>query len=258
VITLLALLLLATLGVSLVLVATVETMIAASYRDSVEGLYAADAGIERAVRELAVIDDWTRVLGSPDGVHSEVTSVFLGPTLVPLLGDGRPVDLRVVTNQANCPQVLPATTTPCDPAAVMAITSERPWGANNPHWRLYAHGAVGDLLPGRVDSPFYVAVWVGDDPAETDADPGVDGAASQAAASGGTGEVGRNPGRGVVQVRAQAFGPRGAHRAVEVVLARVSGDPGEKGYTGQRGRDERNTQGSRLAVRTSGAAPSRI
>ena len=55
-------------------------------------------------------------------------------------------------------------------------TAERPWGTNNPRWRLYAYGPVHDFLPtGTINSPFYVVVWVADDPSETDANPALDG-----------------------------------------------------------------------------------
>ena len=51
-------------------------------------------------------------------------------------------------------------------------TARRPWGTNNPIWRLYAHGALADLSPsGAIDSNVYVVVWVADDPLETDGLP---------------------------------------------------------------------------------------
>ena len=96
---------------------------------------------------------------------------------------------------------------PAVPAAeINAVTADRPWGANNPRWQLFAHGPLSNLLPtGPRHSPFYVMVWVGDDPAETDGNPPADDA------------TGTNPGsRGTVLLRAESFGPLGSHRRLEV------------------------------------------
>jgi len=89
------------------------------------------------------------------------------------------------------------------------VTADRPWGANNPRWQLYAYGHLRDLLsPHAVDSSYYVIVMVADDPSENDNDPLRDGADSS------------NPGSGVLAVRAVAFGPRGARKAIEATVAR--------------------------------------
>jgi hypothetical protein len=250
VIAMLALLLVATLGIALVLAVTVETLIAGSYRDAIEGGHAADAGIERAMHELGALEDWDGVLASPDGLHASVRSSFLGASLVPVLADGREVDLALVAKAANCPHLLSAGPAACTAASMDAVTDDRPWGANNPRWRLYAHGPLDNLLPGRIRSPFYVTVWAADDPAETDDDPAVDGAP-------GVG-VAQNPGRGVIQLRGEAFGPGGARRVVQVTVARVGSGEGEQGYTGQRGRDEQNRQGSRFGVQAAGTVLSGV
>ena len=55
-------------------------------------------------------------------------------------------------------------------------TDERPWGANNPRWQLYAYGQLDDMIPtSTINSPFYVVVMVGDDPSENDGNPLKDG-----------------------------------------------------------------------------------
>jgi hypothetical protein len=59
--------------------------------------------------------------------------------------------------------------------------------------------------------PVYVVTMVSDDPAETDSDPAQDGAPS-----GGV----VNPGAGILFVRAEALGRRGAHRTVEASVVR--------------------------------------
>ena len=127
-------------------------------------------------------------------------SSFASSTLQPTLPDGSVVDLAIET--AN----LQADT---DTAAV--------WTDNDPVWRLYAHGALGDLLPGnQIDSLNYVAVWVGDDPAESDRDPLRDT-------------------NGVLTVRAMAFGPFNTRRVVEATVALTGNTQTEQGLTGQRG-----------------------
>jgi hypothetical protein len=75
-----------------------------------------------------------------------------------------------------------------------------------------------------VSSPFYAVVMVGDDPSETDNNPLVDGSALCAAGQ----TSGCNPGTGVLALRAEAFGPFGAHKIIEATVSRtvraISGD----------------------------------
>jgi hypothetical protein len=203
VIALLALLLMTALGAALVLITSSETIIAGNFLTSIEALYAADAAAERAIAELDGVVDWDAVL---DG---SLRSTFVdgAPSGSRTMADGTTIDLAAVVNMANCGKVAG-----CSGAEMDAITPQRPWGANNPRWQLYACGRLRDTTPaGTVDSPFYVIVLVGDDPAETDGNPLQDGA--------GTG----NPGAGVVAIRAEAFGPRAARKAVEVTVARQAG-----------------------------------
>ena len=118
-------------------------------------------------------------------------------------------DLAQVANRANCGKP-----TACSPAELTGNASGgRPWGANNPVWRLYAYGRLPDFAPGAVvDSIFYVVVLVADDPSETDDDPTRDGVDSAV-----------NPGTGVLALRSEAFGPRGVHGVVELTAARPDG-----------------------------------
>ena len=67
---------------------------------------------------------------------------------------------------------------------------------------------LADVLPdGTINSPYYVVVFVADDPSETDGDPLHDSASP-------------NPGAGVVALRAEAFGLRGSHKVFECTVAR--------------------------------------
>jgi Tfp pilus assembly protein PilX len=245
VVALMAMLLLTALGMALMLTTTTETMIAANYRDGIEGMYSADAGIERTMQDLLTVPDWNNVLASDDGVRARLTSGFADDTLTPTLGDGRLLDLRKATASVNCPQVSP-TPTSCTDGQMNQSTAERPWGSNNPRWRIYAWGPVSNFLPtGTINSPFYIVVWVADDPSETDNNPSTDGASAA------------NPGSGVIQLRAEAFGPGGAHRVIEVTLARTDNTEIERGYTGQRGQDEQNRRARKAAVQTPGTALTR-
>lgn len=242
IIALLSMLLMTALGMALVVNTTTETMITANYRDSVEGMYAADAGIERTMQDLLTVPDWDTVLSTTDGVRSAVTSSFVTGNLSPMMADGRVLDLAKATAAINCPHVIPVPTA-CSESQMDEYTAERPWGKNNPRFRLYAYGPVSDFVPtGTINSPFYVAVWVADDPAETDDDPSQDGK---------TGPE-DNPGSGVIQLRADAFGPGGSRRVVEMTIAKTDSTEIERGYTGQRGQDEQNRRARKAAVQTPG------
>jgi hypothetical protein len=83
-------------------------------------------------------------------------------------------------------------------ATAMANGEIRPWGPNNPRWQLFAFAPLGPTT--------YVIVWVADDPLENDGDPGHDGRDPS------------NPGAGILALRAEAFGTRGAHKVVEATV----------------------------------------
>ena len=125
----------AALGLGLVLTTSVERLTSGNYRDSVEALYAADAAIELAARELAAIADWDRVLtgaersrftdGPPDGSRP--------------FGSGS-VNLTVLTNELTCGRP-----TVCPDARIRLSTLDRPWGANNPRWELFVFGLLSPV-----------------------------------------------------------------------------------------------------------------
>lgn len=212
VLALLATLALSVLGLSLLLTTSAETLIAAHYRSSIEALHAADAALERVLSELAALPDWTALLTSPDEIVSGVPAGFGGSTMTTTLADGRTLDLVRATNLLNCPQVFPPPATPCTAAQMDQVGGERVWGANNPRWQLFAHGPLSAASTGSgIGAPYHVAVWVADDPAETDGDPSRDGTDQT------------NPGSGMIQLHAEAFGPVGAHRSVEATIARSGG-----------------------------------
>jgi hypothetical protein len=232
VVALMSMMLLTALGMALVLTTSAETMFAANYSSGQEALYAAEAGMERALLEVPGITDLDRLL------QGQIASTFSdGAPGSRALPNGAQMDLVALTNVANC-----GSTAGCSTEQMNATTIERPWGANNPRWQLFAHGPVNNMLPaGELDSRFYVVVWVADDPAETDNDPSRDDA------NGSNG-----PGRGVVMLRAEAFGPFGSHRRLEVTAQRpLPGSP-DTGYTAQRGQDEQNRRNRTEVIQTPG------
>ena len=196
-----AMLLMSALGMALVLTTSSEAVIAANFRDAAEGMYAADAALERALDDLSAARDWNAVLAGA------VQSTFVDgpPSGTRTLADGSTIDLERIVSLANCGKIQP-----CRDADMDAVTSQRPWGSNNPRWQLYAYGKLRDMLPAHtIDSSYYVIVMVGDDPSETDGTPLEDGIDTA--------------GAGVVALHAEAIGPRGARRAVDLTIARPGG-----------------------------------
>jgi hypothetical protein len=190
VITMMALLLLSALGAGLVLTSTSETIIASHFRTQIEGRYAADAIMSRSIDDLAGPGDWTLVI---DG---SLRSAWVDgpPAGLRTLSDGSTLDLAQAVSLANCQK-----STPCSQADLAAITTDRPWGANNPRWTPYAYGPLRDLRAPSVtiDSPYYVLLLAGNGPVAP-----------------------------LLALRAEAFGPRGAHAVVEVT-AGYNDDPGQ-------------------------------
>ena len=234
VIAMMAMLLMTALGAALVLTTSSETIIAGNYRNKGEVMYAAEAVLERAIDDLLTVPDWNALL---DG---SAQSAFVDgpPGGSRTLPDGSTLDLTQVLNLANCQKV-----TACSASDMDAITTDRPWGSDNPRWQLYAYGRMNGLMPaGTIDSPSYVIVMVGDDPSENDGNPLQDGASET------------NPGSGVLAMRAEGFGPRGAHKVIELTVARTDTTQLERGYTGQQGQDEQNRGARRAAVQTPGNA----
>jgi hypothetical protein len=235
---LLATMLLTALGMAVVLVSTTETMITGNYNTSAETLYAADAAIERTVQDLLMAPRWDDLLaGGAVGVAaiSKETSSFTegsATDLIKLPGGGQ---AKLCCGSDSLGYQMQVET-----------NTEDIWGANNPTWRLYAWGPVQSLLPtSTIDSKEYVAVWVADDPSE--------GVAS--------GEAVPNPLKdtnGVLTLRAEAFGPSGAHKVVEVTVARTSGTEIERGQIAQRGQEELNQRARKAAVQTPGKSLTRM
>jgi hypothetical protein len=233
IVAMMAMLLMSALGIALLMTSSSETMIAGNFRDSGEALYAADAVLERSLDDLLTVPDWDQLL------NGSVQSAFIDgpPGGSRTLRDGSTIDLSQVRNLANCQKP-----TVCGAAEMNAATTERPWGPNNPRWQLYAYNNVSALMPaGTIDSAYYAVVMVADDPSENDGNPLQDGASQI------------NPGMGVIAMRAEAFGPKGAHKVIELTVARTDSTGLERGYTGQR-QGDRIRRAHRAAVQNPGKA----
>ena len=211
----LAVLLVSALGAGLILTSSTETMIASHFRDGVDARYAADAMMARAIDLLASLPDWVEPIAGL--TRSALVDGELAGART--LQDGSTIDLVQAVNLANCQKTIP-----CAPADLSALTADRPWGANNPRWQPFAFGPLGDVLrtASGIDSPFFVLLLVADDP---------------------TGSHQRLPAFGMeaprwegIALRAEAFGPRGAHQVIEVVAGRtVDGGGDEKDYNPEAG-----------------------
>jgi hypothetical protein len=174
VIALMSLMLLSALGTSLAVVMHTELRVVANYATSRETMYAADGALQIAAQQLLAVADWSALLSS-----GALSGFVDGPAGgLRRLGDGTSVDLTQATTDAN--------------------TEPRPWGANNPTWQLFAFGWLGPRT--------YVIAWMGDDFAENDGDPLLDGGGAA------------NPGAGILAVRAEAFGVGRAHKVLEMTV----------------------------------------
>jgi hypothetical protein len=230
VVALMAMLLMSALGIGLVLTTTTETLITGNYRDSTEALYAADAAVERVMQDLLSVADWNEILAGKE------QSAFKDgpPSGERALPSGGTLDLTKATNMLNCAKV-----TACSAADMDLWSDERPWTTNNPRWQLYAYGPLSNVIEsGSVVSSMYVVVWVGDDAADNDNDPTKDKS-------------------GQVTMHAEAFGPGGVRKTIEVDVGRTDTSELERGYIAQRGQDEQNLRARKSALQTTNNAVKR-
>jgi hypothetical protein len=225
IISLMSMMLLTALGAAVVMVSRTETTIANNYRNSQEALYAADAAVERVVQDLLMVPRWNDILGGTsqssfiDGAMTASKSLPGGGRIVLCCGAGTATgELQAETDAANL------------------------WGPNNPRWRLFAWGPISRLIEtAPIDSPMYVAVWVADDPAD----------GPNAGAADGNPLLDDN---GTLTIRAEALGPGGTRKVIEVTVARTSGTEIERGQIAQRGQEELNQRARKAAVQTPGKA----
>jgi hypothetical protein len=144
--------LIATLGAAVTLVVSSESVVAANYYASQQGLYAADAGIERAIAELRAWSTWSGVPSS-----STAFSDFNDGQATPKAPDRSTLDLTQMTIRRQ--------------AESDAVYTSFP---DCPVWRLYAHAPLSRMAPGAGNATPYVVVWIADDPNEIDGNAAID------------------------------------------------------------------------------------
>lgn len=137
------------LGLSVLLLGTAETTLAAHDRDARALGAASRAAVTIAIADLRALPSWTS-LGSAGSVPevSATPGPFVDTTLTPAAPwGGAPLDLRALTIRLQSDS---------DAAA--------PSGAPAPPWRLYEYGPLDRLVAGASPrNPYYLAVWVADD-----------------------------------------------------------------------------------------------
>lgn len=230
IIALMATMLLTALGMTLVLMSNTETLISSNYRNSQEALYAADAAVERVVQDLLLIPRWNDILAGDTATSPTCSGIspFYPKSLTP----SGFIDSTTTISVPDTNQTVNLLSATCN--LQVATNGTAIWGTNNPTWRLFAWGKMRDMLPNNViDSEMYLAVWVADDPADNDGDPS-------------------NDSNGVLTLHAEAYGPGGTRKTVEVTVAKTDSTEIERGQIAQRGQDELNQRARKAAVQTPG------
>lgn len=179
-------LLVGAIAAGLIVVTTTETLIAASYRHAQETSVGAEAALERALHDLALVPDWSQVLALPP---ANVTSGFTDGEAAPRAPDGRTLDLAQLTVERQRDSD--------------ARDGPGVFGSDSPKWRLFAHARSRHLgSSSGFELPLYLVVWVSDDESDGDGDATIDS-------------------NHRILVWAVAFGAGGARRAVEARVART-------------------------------------
>lgn len=186
------------IGLGLALVVMTDRLATGNLRGSVAMLYAADAAIELATRDLSRLDDWNLALNG----KARGTFIDGEPSGVRAIPGGGEIDLTAATNQLNCGRA-----SACTGAQMDAVTRDRPWGPNNARWQLFAYGPMGNIVQFARPADCYLLVWVADDSREEDGDAATDATEAE-------------PGHGVVRLRAEAYGAAGGRRALEAEVVR--------------------------------------
>jgi hypothetical protein len=169
-------------------VVSVETVVSRRFKDGVEALYVADAGLALAVGELRDLPDWTPVLRG--AIRSGLSrGPFLGSAAVAggsvfLCCGGASVGARLARASAADPV----------PARRGLV------------WRPYLWSAWDAVVRQPQPGQLFLVVFVQDDAEDGDTD--------------GTTDL-----NGTVVIRAETIRPDGLRRVVEALAARDRGDP---------------------------------
>ncbi|MCE2543481.1 MAG: hypothetical protein J4F30_08615 [Acidobacteria bacterium] len=143
-----ALLVLVALTGALMPITSSETAIAANHRLALQTRYAAEAALERAIRELGAAGSWDDVLAG------RLQSAVWDSQTSRRLADGAVLDLEV------------------EAAELENAGAGRSGAGRDLPWRLFSHGPLDAVLPRDPSGGLlHTAVWVADDPADGDGDP---------------------------------------------------------------------------------------
>jgi PilX N-terminal len=166
----------------------VETSITSRYKDGIEALYIADAGLAIVLGELRTLPDWSPILGgalySSASQGSFPGSVVVAGGTVFLCCGGRSAFERLVRESASSP--VPARRTL--------------------EWHPYLWSSWNAMADRPGVGRFFVLCLLQDDEEDGDADEATDL-------------------NGVAVVRSEAIRPDGLRRAVEALVVREPGDP---------------------------------
>ena len=176
------------LGLSVALIGTTESTLAAQDRAARALRQASLAAAHLAIADLRLRPSWSAVLTAGSiAPLSAAPGTTVPASLTPSSPwDGSVLDLVQMTADVQAA----ADTGGGDPQA----------------WRLFASGRLDALVPDARAGPWYIAVWVADDLADHDGDPSIDS-------------------NGIISLRAVAFGPRQA-RVTTVVSVGKTPVPG--------------------------------
>ena len=178
--------LIAAIAASLIVSTSTDLMITGSYRSSAEAMYGVEAGMERAIGELAAVPDWSVVLSAP----SSVVASFDDGSASVAAPDGRRLSVPALTAARQ--------------AAGDSVYGPAEFGPDGPVWRLFAHAGLQRVLPpALISPPGYILVWVADDGGDGDGDPSKDS-------------------NGQLLMYGDAYGVSGSRRALEVAIGRVA------------------------------------
>ena len=176
------------LAIGTTTVVSVETVVSGRFKDGVEAMYVADAGLALVVAELRELPDWTPVLQG--AIRSGLSrGPFLGSAAVAggtvfLCCGGVSVGARLARESAVDPV----------PARRGLV------------WQPYLWSAWDAVVPQPQPGQLFLVVFVQDDEEDGDMD--------------GTTDL-----NGIVVVRAETIRPDGLRRVVEALAAREPGDP---------------------------------
>jgi hypothetical protein len=176
------------LAIGTTTVVSVETVVSGRFRDGVEAVYVADAGLALVAAELRDLPDWNPILNG--AIRSGLSrGPFLGPAPVAggsvvLCCGGLSVGARLARESAVDP-----------------VPARRGLA-----WRPYLWSAWDAVVPQPRPVPLFLVVFVQDDAEDGDTD--------------GTTDL-----NGTVVIRAETIRPDGLRRVVEALVVRQPGDP---------------------------------